>query len=131
MNKETLGRMTAEELREYAKALGITLAPTLGREDMASTIAARRERTATVRALGIDLVVKVKALRDKRVTDLMAKSSASFTDDDAEAFMRLVIGDEQYEMVLGAATEEDGTVDVDALGIVFARLFTSPELKNF
>lgn len=131
MNIDAMRGMTADELAEYAKALGFSVPPSTGAEERLDLIVSRRARTAKVRALGMDLEVKVKALRDKRVTDLMAKPSAKFTDEDAEQFMRMVLGEDQYRRVVAAATEDDGTVDVDALGIVFAKLFTSKELKNF
>ena len=45
--------------------------------------------------------------------------------------MRLLLGDEQYEMLVGACTEEDGTEDVDAMSYAVIAITGSEELKNF
>lgn len=125
-----MARMSAGELDEYARALGFSAAAARDAEGKARLIEERRSRTATVRALGLDLEVPVKRMRDKRVADLVRKARDG-DDEAAVEAMSLVLGDDQMARVMAAATDEDGTVDANALGVAFARIVTSRELKNF
>lgn len=129
MNREYMARMSAAELDEYAKLLGIASSPAKTAEAKIKLIERRRERTASVRVLGIDLEIPIKRAHDKRVSDLMSKQS--LTDAEMEEAMRLLLGDEQMGELAGACTDEDGTVDVNALGLAFAKVVTSEDLKNF
>ena len=43
----------------------------------------------------------------------------------------LLLGEEQKAELYAACTDEDGTVDVDALALAYVKIFTSDELKNF
>ncbi len=129
MNPGYMSRMSSSELDEFAKALGISAKAEKTAQGKAALIDRRRNRRATVRALGMELSVPVKRFRDKRVTDLLGKGELS--DEDTEAAMRLVLGEEQFDEVVAACTDEDGTVDVSAMGFVFVKILTSAELKNF
>lgn len=129
MNKEAMSRMTEAELTAYASQLGVSVAAANGAEEIARLIEHYRGRKANVRAVGLDLVVSVKNLRDKRVVDLLSKENP--TDEEVTESMRLVLGDEQMEMVVEACTDDDGTVDVDAMAFAFCSVFTSEELKNY
>ena len=79
--------------------------------------------------LGLDVEVPVKRARDKRVCDLLAKPNR--TDAETEEAMRLMLGDEQMTELERACTDEDGTVDIDAMALAVAKIITSQELKNF
>ncbi|TNU89385.1 hypothetical protein FIC87_11340 [Eggerthella lenta] len=129
MDKGCMARMSAAELDEYGEILGVSTAPAKTADEKMRLIERRRARTASVRALGLDLEVPVKRARDKRASDLMAK--ADITDAEVEEVMRILLGDEQMADVERACTDEDGTVDVDAMALAFAKLVTSDELKNF
>lgn len=129
MNKEFLARMSSEELDEYAKCLGIELRPAKTKEDKIALITRRRERTAQVSALGMDFDIPIKRAHDKRIIDLMEKPDR--TDEETYEVMALFLGEQQFEKLIEACTEEDGTIDIDALGIAFVKIITSDELKNF
>lgn len=129
MNAEYMERMSAKELDEYGEALGIEMRPAKSKADKIALIGRRRERSATVRALGIDFEVPVKRAHDKRVSELLGRDGR--TDAETEEAMRLLLGDEQMEELAAACTEPDGTVDVNALGLAYVRILTSGELKNF
>lgn len=121
--------MSKAELDEYAQVLGIDVA---GRKTVAQKVEAiekRRERTAEIDVLGITLTVPVKRMHDKRVSDLAAKRP--MTDADATQLLGLLIGDEQMAKLAERATDEDGTVDADAMGLAMARILSSDDLKNF
>ena len=75
------------------------------------------------------LEVPIKRIHDKRLSDRI--NSAGSDDEQAEAIMRDLLGEEQMSEVEKACTDEDGTVDVDAYGLVLASILTSEELKNF
>lgn len=127
MNKEYLERMSASELNEYGKALGIEMAPAKTVKDKITLIETKRNKEAVISVMGLELTIPKKRANDKRIADLIAPP---MSDDQAELAMRLLLGDEQMNEVVTACTDEDGVVDNIALGVVFARAFTSPELKN-
>lgn len=129
MDKGCMARMSAAELDEYGRLLGISTSPAKTADEKMALIERRRARTASIRVLGLDLEVPVKRARDKRASDLMAKRELS--DAETEEVMRLLLGDEQMAEVERACTDEDGTVDVDAMALAFAKLVTADELKNF
>lgn len=128
MNKNSLTKMDEKELEAYASVLGFTLVKNGGVESMRESIERRRERTATIRALGIDFEVPIKRAHDKRVVRLISEAKS---DVDLEEGMRLLLGEEQYEMLVDACTEEDGTEDVDAMSYAIIVITRSEELKNF
>ncbi len=128
MNTEFLKRMSESELDEYASALGLSAK---GAPDAAAKIRlieGRRERAVTVRALGIDFEIPVKRGHDQRVADAL---SVAKDDETMAAAMELLLGAEQFAILIEACTDADGTVDVEAMGLAFVKVATSPELKNF
>ena len=129
MRREVLMEMSKSELDEYAKVIGIDVSGKRTVAQKADAIEKRRERTADVEALGLTLAVPLKRLRDKRVADLASKRP--MTDADASELLGLLLGNEQMEALAERATDEDGPVDVDALGLAMARILASEELKNF
>ena len=129
MNSEQMRRMSAAELDAYAKTMGFSVRGAKTAEQKAALIEERRGRSVELTLLGVPVSVPVKRLRDKRVTDLLAR--ADRTDEDTERMARLVVGDEAWDALVAAATEDDGTVDNDALGYAVASILTSRELKNF
>ena len=128
MNKEYLLKMSDEELAGYMKMLGISSKATKTREAKIELIERRRAKTETIDVLGIPIEVSVKKLRDRRVLDAY---QAATTDAQMEAVARQIIGDEQMDALAVAATDEDGTVDVDALGYAIATSLTNKKVKNF
>lgn len=128
MNPDNLKRMGAEELDAYAKALGFSVIAGRTAEDKARLIEERRRRAARVECLGVDLSIEVRKARDRRVSALLAKEDRTGADV-AEAF-RLMLGQEQYDELERAATDEDGVVDEAALTCAFNRILDSDELKN-
>lgn len=128
MNKEYLLKMSDEELAGYMKMLGISSKATKTREAKVELIERRRAKTETIDVLGIPIEVSVKKLRDRRVLDAY---QAATTDAQMEAVARQIIGDEQMDALAVAATDEDGTVDVDALGYAIATILTNKKVKNF
>ena len=129
MNSEQMRRMSAAELDAYAKTMGFSVRGAKTAEQKAALIEERRGRSVELTLLGVPVSVPVKRLRDKRVTDLLAR--ADRTDEDTERMARLVVGDEAWDSLVAATTEDDGTVDNDALGYAVASILTSRELKNF
>lgn len=128
MRSEYLMGMPAEDIDRYAARIGIDVA---GERDKAAKVRAiqeRRGRVATVQVLGTSVDVPVKRLHDKRVTDAFAAA----TDDDGLAkAVGLLLGADQWDAIVERCTEEDGTVDNDALGLAVASILQDDELKNF
>lgn len=129
MNKENMAQMSVKELNEYAKLLNIKTNGADTVDALISLIERRRERCAKIEVLGLALEIPIKKMRDKRITDVLTNTQAS--DEELADTMRLILGDEQFKEVLNACTEEDGTVDVDALALCFSKIYTSKKLKNF
>lgn len=129
MNPAYLARMSADELDQYAELIGIDASSLKSAKGKAQLIERRRQRVATVKVCGMALEVPIKRIHDKRLSDRI--NSAGSDDEQAEAIMRDLLGDEQMAEVEKACTDEDGTVDVDAYGLVLASILTSEELKNF
>lgn len=127
MNKEAMARMSADELDEYGRVLGIEMRPAKTVAQKVALISSKRDRTATVTALGMQFEVPMKALSDKRVVDVLA--NVNRTDEDVYRTLGVMLGDQMGELV-DAATDEDGTVDSAALALAFVRIVTSDELKN-
>lgn len=128
MNTDYMRKMSADELEAYAKHMGFTLAAGKTIEDKIAIIEAKRSREAGMTLLGVPVSVPIKRLHDKRVTDLLAKKR---TDEETMRMFRLIVGDESCDKVVDAATEDDGTVDNDALGYAIATLVMNKDLKNF
>lgn len=129
MNKEFMARMSASELDEYAKALGI---PKLGyktAEDKITALEKRREKKAVVRVAGLELEIPIKVFHSKEVTAILSKPNS--TDADCEKALLMLVGDEQMAEIEKACTDDDGTYDVNALAYIFTKIITSPKLKNF
>ena len=127
MNKEAMARMSAKELDEYGRVLGIEMKPAKTVAQKIALISVKRERTATVTALGMQFEVPMKALSDKRVTDVL--SNPARTDEDVYRTLGVLLGEQMDELV-GAVTDEDGTVDSAAVALAFVGIVTSDELKN-
>ena len=127
MNKEAMARMSADELDEYGRLLGIEMKPARTVAQKVALISAKRDRTATVTALGMQFEVPMKALTDKRVTDV--RSSPSRTDEDVYRTLGVLLG-EQMGRLMEACTDEDGAIDSGALALAFVKIVTSDELKN-
>lgn len=128
MNREAMENMSAGELDAYARVLGIDLRGTRGAQHKMEAITRRRERRAEIRVLGMDLEVPIRRAHDKRVNDLL---SGRRSDADMVEALRLLLGEEQFEAVEAACTEDDGVFDVEAFAYAAATVLGSPDLKNF
>lgn len=129
MKHEVLMEMSKSELDEYAGVLGMDVTAKKTVAQKVAAIEDRRERVAEIDALGLTLAIPVKRTHDKRVTDLMGKRP--MTDEDATDLLALLLGEAQMSALAERATDEDGTVDVDAMGLAMTRILASGELKNF
>lgn len=128
MNKDAMAAMSAEELDRYGRVLGIEMKPARTKAQKIALITSKRERSATVTALGMQFEVPAKALSDKRLNDILAKQE--HTDEDILTALELMIGTEQLRDLADACTDEDGTVDAPALALAFVMITESAELKN-
>ncbi len=127
MNSDYMAKMSAEELDELARFMGVSIVAAKSAESKARMIEERRSRVARFGVLGIEFEVPMKRVRDKRVSDLLGEK----TDAATEEAVRLLVGDEKFAELVAACTDEDGTVDVDAMGYAIAKIMCSDELKNY
>lgn len=121
--------MSLEQLDMYGKACGIDVTGRRTKAQKVALIEERRQRVADVDVLGMTLAVPVRAMRDKRVTDLLDRGGLS--EAEADLLMTMLLGEDQYAALVERCTDEDGVVDVAAVGLAFATVITSPELKNY
>ena len=129
MRREVLMEMSKSELDEYAKVIGVDVTGKKTVTQKVASIESARERVADIDVLGMSVAIPIKRMHDKRVSDLVAKKLMS--DDDATELMSLLLGDDQMDSLIARATDDDGTVDVDAMGLAIARILGAEELKNF
>lgn len=129
MNKETLARMSAQELDEYGAAIGIVMAPAETVEEKIALIQSKRDECAVVRVMGLELSIQRRKFYDKRISDILEKQNPS--DEETYIAMEMLFGKKQMNEIVQACTDEDGAIDSIALGMVFYKALTSSELKNF
>lgn len=129
MNAKYLDMMNAEELEDYAQILGFTTKAAKTKAAKVQLIETKRSESAEVEIFGTKFVIPKKRFHDKTISDLLAKPNR--TDDDFVEAIRMLLGDDQYEIIYEAVRDEDGTVDIDGLILVYTRLFTNEALKNF
>ena len=121
--------MSLEQLDQYARACGIDATGKRTKAQKVALIEERRARVADIDVLGMTLHVPVRAMKDKRVSDLLDRGD--LTEAEADWLMRALLGEEQYDSVIERCTDEDGVVDVSAVGLAFATLVRSEDLKNY
>ena len=129
MNAKYLDMMNAEELEDYAQILGFTTKAAKTKAAKVQLIETKRSESSEVEIFGIKFVIPKKKFHDKTISDLLSKPTR--TDDDFVEAIRMLLGDEQYETIYEAVRDEDGTVDIDGLILVYVRLFQNEALKNF
>ena len=129
MNRDAMARMSEKDIDEYASFLGIQLADASSVDEKIALIERRRERCVSIPAMGCTFSIPIKHAHDKRIIDLMEKDHRS--DDETYEVMELLLGSDQMAELLSACTDEDGVIDIDALGIAFVKIITSEQLKNF
>ncbi len=129
MRESTLRSLSAEQLEEYAQAMGFTLRACKDKEDKIALIRRRRARSVTIEVLGLALDVEVRRFRSSRFSDAI-KDRERTTDQLLGAF-RDLLGDEQFDRLLDVCSDEDGETDDDALVCAFNAILRSDELKNY
>lgn len=129
MNAKYLDMMSTEELEDYAQILGFTTKAAKTKAAKVQLIETKRSESAEVEIFGAKFVIPKKRFHDKTISDLLVKPTR--TDNDVVEAIRMLLGDEQYELIYEAVRDEDGTVDIDALIFVYLRLFSNEALKNF
>lgn len=128
MNREHLERMSEGELNDYAKALGLEAE---GAPDAAAKIRlieSKRERIVIISVIGMDFEIPVKRAHDQRIADLVMSNGGDAAVAEA---LKLMLGDKQFDQLIKACTDDDGTIDVEAIGLAYVKIFSSEELKNF
>lgn len=128
MRKEILEQMSDAELVDYARTLGIKAGDVHKAKDKVSLIFNRWEREEEITVYGETFKVKAKTLKDKKFVDLVAAPNA--TDEQMAEALLILLGEEQVKKLYELCTDEDGTVDINAVGIAFAQIVSSPQLKN-
>jgi hypothetical protein len=68
-------------------------------------------------------------MHDKRVTDLLSRGD--LTEAEADWLMTALLGEEQYQSLVERCTDDDGVVDIAAVGTAFATIIGSGDLKNY
>lgn len=119
--------MTENELRAYALNLGISATAFNKAKDKVEFVQERWNKTVTVEVAGEEFDIEAKVLKSKKFNDLMA------ADEDAatEQAMEMLVGAEGLARIEAMATEEDGTVDVAAIGTICGLILSDKNLKNF
>lgn len=131
MRREYLLDMGADELDDYARSIGLDVTGLRSVAEKADAISESHERVADMRVLGMTLHVPLRRLHDKRLTDLFVGGQLMVSGDrELGEVIRTILGDEQADALVARVTDEDGTVDNDALAFAFTTIMTADELKN-
>ncbi len=130
MRKEYLQEMSASEIDTYAKCIGVDTSKAKQKARKIAIICESRERSAEIDVLGMTLSVPIKKMHDKRITD-RASNVVDLSELEFEQLMVDIIGQEQMDALSERCTDEDGTVDIDALALALTSVITSDKLKNF
>lgn len=126
MKKEILETMSEAELRAYASNLGIPAKALNAATDKAKFVESRWEKVVTVKVAGESFTIPTKVVKSKGFIDLMAKGE----DVATEQALELLIGADGMKKVTDMATDEDGTVDVIAMGTIYGLILNDRKLKN-
>lgn len=129
MKREYLEKMSDDELEGYAKQLGFSVKAGKTTAEKLQIIEGKREREAILSVIGVALHIPLKRVHDRRFRDLISKPGR--TDEDVESAFRLALGEDQFRALNEAATDDDGTVDEQALTFAYNSILASEELKNF
>lgn len=127
MNPDYLARMSAKQLDNYGNELGLDMSKAKSIDAKVELIESKRNAEVSISVIGLELKIPKKRIADRRLGRLL---SHQLTDDQAEAALVLLLGDEQFAELVKACTDEDGTVDTTAMGMVFVEVLGSDELKN-
>lgn len=130
MKHEAMMSMSLGQLDQYGKVCGIDVTGMRSREEKVAAIEERRARTADIDVLGMTLSVPVRTLHDKRVVD-MVNSPDELSEDEADRLMTMLLGEQQYESLVGHCTDDDGVVDVEAIALALHVILNSDDLKNY
>lgn len=130
MKSEILDQLTAKELEQYAKHMGLQVIPGKSLKEKRNAIKRKRDKVKTITVLGMEISVAVKRFHDGKVTSFF-ESTEGKTDSDYIEMLRYIIGDEQMDSLVDACTDDDGSFDNDAMAYVMATIIYSEELKNF
>lgn len=128
MRKETLESLSAADLDLYARAIGCDVSKAKTKAQKVAAIEKRHERTADVEVLGVTVTIPIKRVYSKQMDELLMEIRKD--GNGVYKALETLLGDEQYQTVVDAATDEDGTVDAVAIGFALDRLMRSDELKN-
>lgn len=129
MKHDLLLSSTSAQIDAYGRMIGVDVSGLKTKKAKVARIESVRERVADIDVLGLTLHVPIKRMHDKRITDRI--NDPNMDDEKLSALMRDLLGDDQLAEVVDACTDEDGTIDTDALGIAWLSIEYSPELKNF
>ena len=129
MRKEALLSLTGGEIDEYAALLGIDTTRLRAKAAKVERIEKARQRTADIEVLGLTLTVPIKKMHDKRITDRM--SLGTLSDSQLDELMADLLGEGQMSKVYEHCTDDDGTIDVEAVALVYSTIMKADELKNF
>lgn len=132
MNPEYLNKMSDKELNDLASSFGAAFGKTVKKLDTEAKIEELkkyRERTATIRVLGVDLSISVKKRNDvDNFAYLLDKPDR--TQEDIENAYKFLLGEVQYAELVLACTDEDGSIDYQALVYAFNAITANDDLKN-
>ncbi len=132
MRSEILLEMSPEEVDAYAKLLGVNTTGLKTVRAKVNLIEKRRAKEAEIDVFGLTIRIPIKRAHDKRYVDMYVKGTKDgLTDEEAMEMLLSLIGEDQYQALVDRCTEEDGTIDNDAVTLGVAMIVGADELKNF
>lgn len=129
MKRETLLKLSNKEIDAYAQTIGVDVSGCKTKALKADAIEKARARVADIQVMGITLHIPVKRLHNLNITTRLNGQITS--DAELMDITKQIIGDEQMDKLYAACTDDDGTIDSEAVSLAIATIITSEELKNF
>lgn len=129
MKRETLLKLDESQLAAYASILGVDVSSIKTAKAKVNAIEKARERVASIDVFGTTIEIPIKRLHDLNITKKLDGGNKS----DAEVLnvMREILGDDQMQVVYDLCTDDDGTIDAEAVSLALFTIANSDELKNF
>lgn len=119
--------MSDRELKAYAANLGISGKALDAADDKVEFVSSRWEKKARVTVAGETFEVPAKVVKSKEFIDLLGAGD----DAKTEQAMRMLVGEDGMSRIAAMATDDDGTVDVAAVGTICGLILNDRKLKNF
>lgn len=131
MKHEYLMQMDADGLEAYAACMGIDISNLKTKKAKVEKIEQARKKEATINVLGLNITIPIARVHDKRIVTRAQTITYDTPEDELNALLRDIVGDDNFAAISERCKEDDGYFDIDAYSSAMATILYSEKLKNF